>query len=62
MLLWRSRGEGGEVGPEGCVDVADDVALEAAEDLLLAEALGDASLLVGAGALVVAQAAEGDGV
>lgn len=56
MLLWRSRGEGGEVGHQG------GVALQAAQDLLLAEAFRDAAVDAGAGALVVAHAAERDGV
>jgi hypothetical protein len=40
MLLWMSSGvEGGEVGEEGGVDLADDVLLEAVDDFFLAEAL-----------------------
>jgi len=54
--------EVGEVGLEGVVDLAGDVALEAAEDLSLGLAFGRASLRVGAGALAVAQAADGDEV
>ena len=44
------------------VDLAGDVALEAADDLGLGDALGGASLDVGAGAWVAAQAAEDDAV
>ncbi|MER7992832.1 hypothetical protein [Micromonospora chalcea] len=62
MTLEYLRGAGGEVGAEGDVDVADDVAPEVAEEFLLVEAFGDASLLVGVSAWVVAQAVEGDGV
>src|SRR5580693_8072395 len=52
----------GEVGLEGVVDLAGDVALEAAHDLALGFAFGGAALDVGAGALAVAQAADGDEV
>src|SRR6266516_4801264 len=52
----------GEVGAEGVVDLAGDVALEAADDLFLAEAFGDAALGVGAGASAVAQPADSDQV
>src|SRR5438132_3313635 len=53
-------GEGGEVGAEGVVDLAGDVALEAADDLFLVEALGVAAFGVGAGAWTVAESADGD--
>src|ERR1019366_9731490 len=52
----------GEVGAKGVVDLAGDVALEAAEDLALGLAFGGPSLRVGAGALAVAQSADGDQV
>src|SRR5713101_8503215 len=56
-----SRGrKRGEVGAEGVVDLAGDVALEAADDLFLAEAFGDAALGVGAGASAGAQPTDGD--
>src|SRR5665213_3354007 len=58
----RSRLEFGEVGSEGVVDLAGDVALEAAHDLPLGFAFADAALGVGAGALAVAQPADGDEV
>src|SRR5437667_8443643 len=54
--------EGGEVGEECGVDFADEVALEAAHDLLLGEALFGASFDVGLGGRVVAHPAQGDGV
>src|SRR5687768_15978844 len=54
--------EVGEVGAERVVGLAGDVALEAADDLLLGLALGDAPLGVGACAGAVAQAADGDHV
>src|SRR4029450_6454274 len=47
---------------EGGVDLSGDVALEAADDLAFAEAFGGASLDVGAGGLVVADADDGDDV
>src|SRR5690242_1888530 len=63
MLLWKSSAvEGGEVGQEGGVDFADDVALEASHDVLAAESLLGASLDVGAGAGVIAHATQHDGV
>ena len=54
--------EVGEVGLEGGVDLAGDVALEAAEDLALGLAFGRAALRVGACALAVAQTADSDQV
>src|SRR3954453_15649876 len=59
--LWCA-GLGLEVGDEGVVDLAGDVALEAADDLGLGLALGGAALRVGAGGLAMAQAADGDHV
>ena len=57
------RGRGvGEVGAQGVVDLAGDVALEAAHDFALGLAFGGAAFDVGAGALAVAQAADGDQV
>ena len=52
-----SAGAGGgqEVGGEGVVELACDVALEAADDLGLGLALGGAALGVGAGAFAVAR-------
>src|SRR3989454_10969461 len=57
-----SSGERMEVGEQGGVDFADDVAFEASHDLFLSESLLGASLHVGAGAGVVAHAAQHDGV
>src|SRR5438093_7458260 len=51
-----------QIGAERLVDLAGDVALEAADDLAAVEAFGFASLGVGAGAGVVAEAADGDHV
>ena len=48
--------------PERCVDLAGDVAFEAADDLALALALAGAPLDVGLGRLVVAHADEDDPV
>ena len=63
VAVWRGgRGGVGEVGAQRVVDLAGDVALEAAHDLALGLAFGGASLRVGAGALAVAQAADGDQV
>src|SRR5262245_3699209 len=62
MLLWVSRGEGGEVGEQGLVDLADEVALDAADDRFFAESLAGAFVDVGAGAWVVAHPAQGHGV
>src|SRR3954451_2688515 len=60
---WRRGGaQVGQVGGEGVEELACDVALEAADDLALGLAVGEASLGVGAGALAVAQAADGDHV
>jgi hypothetical protein len=58
MLLWLSSGRGGE----GSVDLAGDVAFEAADDFFLCEAFGGAAFDVGAGALVPAQSADHDAV
>src|SRR5438128_2230757 len=55
-------GEGGEVGAEGVVDLAGDVALEAADDLFLVQALGAVAVGVGARARAIAQSADGDQV
>src|SRR3954449_1691133 len=60
-LRWRLH-EVGEVSAEGVVGLAGDVALEAADDLLLGLALGNPALRVGARALAVTQAADGDHV
>src|SRR3954453_16723176 len=57
---WRLGGEVGEVGAEGVEELAGDEALEAAEDLGLGFAFGEAALGVGAGACEIAQAAGGD--
>src|SRR5438093_182948 len=51
-----------EVGAEGVVGLAGDVALEAAEDFASVESVGCAFGGVGAGAWVVAEAADGDHV
>jgi len=51
-----------QVADEGVVRLAGDVALEAADDLGLGLAFGGAALGVGAGALAVAQPADGDHV
>ena len=51
-----------EVGEQGVVELAGDVALEAADDLGLGLAFGGASFGVGAGLLAAAQAADGDHV
>src|SRR5690606_8523200 len=63
MLLWMSSGEFKMVwcGDE-LVELAGDVAFEAADDLLLGHAVFGASFHVGAGAGVPAQAADGDPV
>src|SRR3954451_7145069 len=60
-LRWRLH-EVGEVSAEGVVGLAGDVALEAADDLLVGLALGNPALRVGARALAVTQAADGDHV
>src|SRR5699024_9237433 len=63
MLLWMSRGVlGAEVDLDGGVDLACDVALEAADDVLLGLAGLGASFDVGAGRWVVTQAAHDDAV
>src|SRR4051794_1992498 len=63
---WGERsGRGGlreQVGGEGVVDLARDVALEAADDLGLGLAFGGAPRGVGAWAVAVAQGADGDHV
>ena len=52
----------GEVGPEGGEDLTRDVALEAAHDFALSLAFCGSALGVCAGALAVAQPADGDEV
>lgn len=52
MLLWRSRADV-EVCSDGLVDLADDVALEAADDVLGGFLFGCTSGPVGAGGVVV---------
>jgi|SRR5450755_49567 hypothetical protein len=61
LLGWRRR-EVVEVSAEGVVDLAGDVAFEAAHDLTLAFAFTHAALGVGVGALAVAQTADRDEV
>jgi hypothetical protein len=51
-----------EVGTEGVEDLAGAVALEAPHDFALGLAFGGSALDVGAGALAVAQPADGDEV
>src|SRR5437588_9852791 len=51
-----------QVGAEGVVGLAGDVALEAAEDFASGEAVSGALSGVGAGALAVAEAADRDHV
>src|SRR5229473_3205270 len=51
-----------EVGAEGVVGLAGDVAFEAAKDLASVEALSGAFGCVGAGTVAVAEAADGDHV
>src|SRR4051794_3568231 len=51
-----------QVGEERVVELAGDVALEAADDLGLGLALGGAAFGVGACAFAIAQAADGDHV
>src|SRR6266540_899902 len=51
-----------EVGAEGVVGLAGDVAFEAAEDFASVESFGGAFRGVGAGALAVAEPADGDHV
>src|SRR3954471_21042008 len=60
----RSRAGGlrQQVGDEGVVELAGDVALEAADDLGLGLAFGGAPRGVSAGAFAVAQATDGDHV
>src|SRR5271167_1365670 len=58
----RWRLERVEVGEQCVVGLAGDVALETAHDFGLALALGGTAFCVGAGALAVAQAADGDQV
>jgi len=60
-LGW-SEVEFGEVCAEGVVDLAGDVALEAAHDFTLGFAFAGSAFGVGAGALAVAQATDGDQV
>jgi len=56
----RLRLEVGEVGAECVVDLAGDVALEAADDLGLGPAFGGTACGIVAGALAVAQPADSD--
>src|SRR5712691_7396605 len=58
---WRWL-EAGEIGVERVVELAGDVALEAADDLAFGEAFGGAAGGVGAGAGAVAESADGDHV
>jgi len=66
MLLWSVKAWEQDLlvarGLEGVVELAGDVALEAADDLGLGQAFGGATGGVGAGAWVVAQASEDDHV
>jgi hypothetical protein len=50
----------GEVGAEGVVDLAGDVAFEATHDFAFGLSFGGAAFGVCAGALAVAQSADGD--
>src|SRR5215470_11030269 len=60
VCLWRGR-PAWSLGPaEGVVDLAGDVALQAADDLFLGRALGGPPGRVGLGAWVVGQAGHGD--
>jgi len=52
----------GEVGAEGVVDLAGDVAFEAAHDFALGFAFAGAAFGVGPGALAIAQTTDGDQV
>src|ERR1035438_10864113 len=49
----------GEVGAEGVVDLAGDVAFETADDFALGLAFGGAAFDVGAGAFAVAHSGDG---
>src|SRR5216684_525547 len=51
-----------QVGEQGVIGLAGDVALEASHDFGLGLAFGGAAFRVGAGALAVAQATDGDEV
>ena len=65
VVLCRGCGRGGEVGEvgaEGGVDLAGDVALEAAYDFALALSFAGAACGVGLGTLAVAQSADSDEV
>ena len=62
MLLCASSGRWGWRGQEQGVDLAGDVALEAAQDLAFAEAFGGAALDVASGWLVVPQSGYRDDV
>src|SRR3954467_11211426 len=58
-----SRGvERGEIGGQGVEELTRDVALQAAQHVAFGEALGGAACGVGARAVAVAQADQGDGV
>src|SRR5208282_4626478 len=61
-LAWRGPVGFDEIRAQRVVDLASDVALEAAHDFEFGLSLGGAPLRVGAGALAVAQAADGDEV
>src|SRR3989442_14268193 len=58
----RWRFQRGEVGEQGVVGLAGNVALETAHDFGLALAFGGTAFGVGAGALAVTQATDGDQV
>ncbi len=51
---------GCEVGEQDGVDLAGDLAFQAADDLAFGEAFGGAPLYVGSGAFVVCHAGDGD--
>src|SRR3954452_20591464 len=66
VMAWRGRGvaasRSARFSAEGVIGLARDVALEAADDLAFGLAFGGAALRVGAGAVAVAQATDGDHV
>ena len=57
MLLWLSRG-----CSDCLVDLSSGVALEASDDVLGGFLFGRAARLIGAGAVVVSEATQGDAV
>src|SRR6266536_114697 len=57
-----SSAQGGEVGAEGVVDFAGEVAFEAADDVAFGQSLSDAFLQVGLGAFAVGEADDDDAV